>query len=112
MTQADLEKFKQILLGTKADLQKELGHHPLISDMGTDTEGQSFDEEADEAEEVPVNYGIRAALKERLAAVEEALQKLEAGQFGQCQHCRGPIEEVVLTVAPTSLYCRGCKVKL
>jgi len=107
-----LEKFKKILLETKADLEKELRHHPLVSDMGADTEGQSFDEEADEAEEVPVNYGIRVALKERLAAVEEALKKLEEDKFGECEKCRGPIEEAVLTVAPTSLYCRGCKVKL
>ena len=109
MAPADLEQFKKILLETKVYLEKELAHHPVNQDMGNDVEGHSSDEEADEAEELPVNYATRAALKERLAAVKDALAKIEKGGYGQCERCQGGIEPAVLTANPESWYCKACK---
>lgn len=109
MTEVELEKFKKSLLETKAYLEKELGHHQITEEMGNDVEGRSYDEEADEAEELPVNYGTRAALKERLAGVRDALRKIEKGVYGQCESCKAAIELVVLEVDPASWFCKSCK---
>lgn len=109
MAPAELEKFRHILLETKTYLEKELSHHPLVEQMGSDVEGRTYDEEADEAEELPVNYGTRQVFKKRLEAVKDALRKVEKGNYGQCEKCAGSIETAVLEANPESWYCKACK---
>jgi RNA polymerase-binding transcription factor DksA len=46
--------------------------------------------------------------RQRLADTEDALDRLAAGDFGQCEQCRMFIAEVELAVAPESRYCAGC----
>ena len=40
--------------------------------------------------------------------VREALSRLAAGNFGECEQCGAPIPVVVLFAAPESRYCPGC----
>ena len=109
MTPQDLEKFKTTLLKTKAYLEEELGHHPMVTNMGTDVEGRSYDEEADQAEELTVNNATRLSLKQRLGAVNDALRKIDQGGYGRCEKCRGEIGMDVLEADPESWYCKQCK---
>lgn len=109
MAPQDLEKFKSILLEIKAYLEKELGHHPVVTEMGGDVEGRSYDEEADQAEELPVNVATRVSLKQRLTAVNDALRKINNSGYGQCEKCKQEIGMDVLGANPESWYCKECK---
>ena len=79
--------------------------------MGSDTEGEMLDEEADEAEEMTTNFALRAGLKGRLNAVNKALEKIEKGEYGKCEKCGGEISGEVLEVDPESELCKTCKAK-
>ena len=46
--------------------------------------------------------------RQRLADTEDALDRLAAGNFGECEQCEAPISVVVLVAAPESRYCPGC----
>ena len=48
------------------------------------------------------------AARQRLADTEDALNRLAAGNFGECEQCGAPIPVVVLFPAPESRYCPGC----
>ncbi|MGC2008587.1 TraR/DksA family transcriptional regulator [Trebonia sp.] len=48
------------------------------------------------------------AARQRLADTEDALNRLAAGNFGECEQCGAPIPGVVLFAAPESRYCPGC----
>jgi DnaK suppressor protein len=48
------------------------------------------------------------AARQRLADTEEALGRLAAGTFGECEQCGAPIPVVVLFAAPESRYCPDC----
>ncbi len=48
------------------------------------------------------------AARQRLADTEDALNRLAAGNFGECEQCGAPIPVVVLFAAPESRYCPGC----
>jgi RNA polymerase-binding transcription factor DksA len=48
------------------------------------------------------------AARQRLADTEDALDRLAAGNFGECEQCGTPIPVVVLIAAPESRYCPGC----
>lgn len=109
MTQEDLNKYKEVLEKSKADLEKEMKSVPLVEDMGNDTEGDSFDEEADEAEQMVNNAAVRFTLKERLQAINAALEKIGRGDYGKCKDCDKEINKEVLDVDPESKNCKDCK---
>jgi RNA polymerase-binding transcription factor DksA len=48
------------------------------------------------------------AARQRLAATEDALDRVAAGVFGRCEQCGAAIPEVVLAAAPESRYCDRC----
>jgi DnaK suppressor protein len=52
--------------------------------------------------------GQAIAARRRLADTEEALGRLAAGGFGQCEQCRSPIPETLLAAAPEIRYCAEC----
>ncbi len=47
--------------------------------------------------------------KDKLRAVEEALQKLEEGTYGQCERCGRDIQAGRLKVMPLAKYCVECQ---
>jgi RNA polymerase-binding transcription factor DksA len=46
--------------------------------------------------------------RRRLADVEEALSRLAAGEFGQCEQCGARIPDGRLATAPEIRYCARC----
>ena len=68
-------KSRAELEAEREKLKKELSETKLTTDMGSDVD--HFDEEADEAEEMSANIGVREALKARLSEVESQLAEME-----------------------------------
>jgi DnaK suppressor protein len=48
------------------------------------------------------------AARRKLADVEEALGRLAAGRFGQCEQCGSAIPAGLLSDLPETRYCPGC----
>jgi RNA polymerase-binding transcription factor DksA len=48
------------------------------------------------------------AARQRLADTEDALGRLTAGHFGDCEQCGAPIPVDLLFAVPESRYCPGC----
>lgn len=71
-------KTKEELLKEKAEVGAELKKVHDITDLGSDID--SYDTEADEAEERSKNVAIQTALKERLAEIDSKLAALEKGE--------------------------------
>ena len=46
---------------------------------------------------------------EELSEIEAALARLEAGQWGRCQTCGGPIGRQRLQALPEARECLGCR---
>ncbi|MDO8582433.1 MAG: hypothetical protein Q7R63_00340 [bacterium] len=107
MNNEELKKYETILLELQANLSKEI--KDVIrggNDMG---EMGNRDEEADETEESGIAHAEQIALKGRLHAVLDALERIKVGTYGVCLKCGNAIGADVLTAAPESLYCVACK---
>ena len=46
-----------------------------------------------------------------LKLIEEALKRLEKGEYGRCQECGEPISEGRLKIRPYAVFCVKCKTK-
>lgn len=107
MKEDDLKKYETALAELQASLSKEI--KDVIrggADMG---EIGNRDEEADETEESGIAHAEQIALKGRLHAVLDALERIKAGAYGVCMKCGGAIGVDVLDAAPESVYCADCK---
>lgn len=47
--------------------------------------------------------------RQELEAIEAALQRLENGNYGQCENCGLPIEPRRLEIMPETPLCRNCQ---
>ena len=48
-------------------------------------------------------------VESRLEAIEHALQRVEQGSYGICEHCGQPIDPARLEVMPETTLCIHCK---
>lgn len=109
MDKKTLEQLKKKLLKEQENISKQLKDLGEVPDMGSDTEGEVAEEEADEAEEYSKNLGIKQVLKERLNDIKNALDKIDKGEYGKCESCNNQIEDDVLSASPESMYCKAHK---
>jgi DnaK suppressor protein len=51
---------------------------------------------------------LLAAARERIAEVDDALRRVDAGSYGICERCAQPIAGERLAVRPFARYCMAC----
>ncbi|MCL5004852.1 MAG: hypothetical protein M1170_02845 [Patescibacteria group bacterium] len=101
-----MNKFQHQLEKEKKEILEELKKHEGITDFGSDVDP---DEETSESEEYENEMSVKQALKERLSDIETALKKINNGNYGICENCKGEISENVLEINPESRLCKKCK---
>ncbi len=109
MKKKELEKFKEILLDKK---EKILGNaiQTLEGDMALDV--ADLPDEMDLASsEYLQSFQFRLRGRERtfLSKIDEALKKIEAGEFGICENCGEEISPKRLEARPETTMCIKCK---
>lgn len=107
MDKQKLEECKKGLEAMRAELLAELKKDEKSEDFGADVD--SFEEEAQEAEDLSEKLAVGQSHKEQINDIDAALGKIASGKFGVCEKCGMEIEEDVLRVTPESRFCRGCK---
>jgi len=108
MDQEKLEEFRQILQGQLDELLREAGK--TVSDM-TD-EKANFPDPTDRASlESDRNFELRIRDRERklIMKIREALERIDEGEFGICEHCEEEIGEARLKARPVTTLCIECK---
>ena len=102
--------FKEILLQRLEELYSEA--EKTVAGM-TDNE-ENFPDPTDRATlESDRNFTLRIRDRERklIQKIREALQRIEDGEFGQCEECGDDIGMDRLTARPVTTLCIECKRK-
>lgn len=111
----DIETQKKNLLAEKDMLLTELSGLGLINKK-TDEFAPTHeameavhddDEQADVFEEFQANTSTGEILQDRLVDVEDALKKIEEGNYGICEVMGTPIEEDRLLANPAARTCKA-----
>lgn len=77
-------------------------------------EGSPFgkrEEEATETFELEKRLALEKRLRDQLAEVVHALQKVDEGTYGFCDICGQPIDPARLEALPQASLCMSCKAK-
>lgn len=89
--------------------------------VGQVMEAEQYSRERDsEATQDPADMAANAYTKELLFSmsandrrllelIDEALEHIEAGEFGKCVHCGEPVQEKRLEAVPWARHCLRCQ---
>lgn len=117
MSKEELKKFKESLEKDKEEIIEKLSqiatrdsdgdYTPLHEDYGSADE----DNATELADQLDKNSLINSFVKD-LKQYEKALNKIEKGTYGKCDHCSKEIDKKRLEYFPSSLYCSDCQRKI
>ncbi len=108
MKKAKLEEFRELLQEQMDQLLREADK--TVSEM-TD-EKTNFPDPTDRASlESDRNFELRIRDRERklISKIREALDRIEAGEFGECEDCGDQIGAARLKARPVTTLCIECK---
>jgi len=109
LTKTQLEAFEQQLHDWKAEL--ELGQSVNVQAMH-EQEQTSFPDPTDQASmETDRNFDLRIKDRERklIKKIDQALNRIKEGEFGECDSCGGDISIKRLQARPVTTLCIECK---
>jgi DnaK suppressor protein len=105
----DLKRFKEILLGKKAELLRN-AQKTLTEDMTLDADDLPDEMDLASSEYLQsFTFRLRGREKTFLKKIDHALKKIEDGNFGVCEECEEPISLKRLEARPETTLCIRCK---
>jgi RNA polymerase-binding transcription factor DksA len=99
---------------TRARLEVERAQlHTQLDELASDAdEAMSFDENFADSAQVAAEQGenraLATTLREQLADVDRALDRLDQGTYGRCTNCNEPIAPERLAAMPATARCIRC----
>jgi RNA polymerase-binding transcription factor len=111
-SQVNADDIRSLLQGLYRELSSEYEQaSAAVVDIGrrSDTAG---DDEVDAGAKTALRehqLSLMATIQERLIQVERALQRIEAGTYGQCETCGQAISPERLEAFPSATTCVACK---
>jgi RNA polymerase-binding transcription factor DksA len=98
---------RELLLGKQAEFLEALGinSHRLAAAREMDVDPERL------SQEESLNLGLNEVLYTQLRLVEEALVRLDLGDYGYCLGCGDSIAPNRLRSVPWTPYCLGCQEK-
>jgi len=108
MTPKDLAHFRQVLLGWREDLMT--GVDKTIHHMQDDAANFADpNDRATQEEEFSLELRTRDRERKLMVKIDEALERLENGDYGFCEECGIEIGRQRLEARPTATLCIDCK---
>ena len=105
----DLKRFREILLGKKAELLRN-AQKTLTEDMTLDADDLPDEMDLASSEYLQsFTFRLRGREKTFLKKIDHALRKIDDGIFGVCEECEEPISLKRLEARPETTLCIRCK---
>lgn len=117
MNKKTSELYKKLLLQKREELQGDITHiseetlKKSQKDASGDISGYTFHMADVATDNYDREFSLGLASKERgvLYEINYALGKLQEGNFGLCESCKKPINQVRLKAVPYATLCLKCQ---
>jgi len=94
---------------TKKQLLKEIRGRVKEETEGVKDEGRDTYDLASDERDREINFILNAREREKLLAIDEALQRIKDKTYGLCESCEGEIQLGRLKVLPFTRLCVRCQ---
>lgn len=112
LTKTQIDKLRQELLDERATLLDQVEDLDAEADVNNWREGGFDDDPADAGSasfERETAQSLSNHARRMLAQIDEALRRMDAGNYGTCERCGNPIEAARLEALPYATLCMDCK---
>ena len=109
MKKSDREKFKKILIAYKHDLLKKVEQNSKANQEISLDEVRDTADMASDFYERELSIGLSETERFRLEQVEDALERIEKGNYGKCEECGELIAAPRLEALPFAKFCIQCQ---
>jgi DnaK suppressor protein len=107
-----LQQFSDQLQRQRRALIKEAAENDQALRSISETREAELEEEAQQERDARVLERLDEQQERRLRHIDDALARIEAGTYGNCANCHGPIGEERLRSTPTTTICRECSERM
>ena len=104
-----LKRAAEMLEETKKLLLKEIQGRVKEETEGVKDEGRDTYDLASDERDREINFILNAREREKLLAIDEALQRIKDKTYGICESCEGEIQLGRLKVLPFTRLCVRCQ---
>ena len=98
---ANLEQRRQSLLTKSAEAEPQPSSSEVVHGDSLDIASSSRDRE--------MTFMLKSREIDELRAIEDALRRIDADDYGVCASCEDPIEIKRLEAIPWARFCRACQ---
>jgi DnaK suppressor protein len=102
------ETFRNLLQSRIADAERTISAALKETKAYAGRQADPADQAANEYERQAALHRADAA-REKLKVLKQALQRLQAGTYGECSECGGDIEQKRLEAVPWATHCVKCQ---
>jgi len=104
-----LKQAKEMLEETKRQLMKEMQGRVKEETEGVKDEGRDTYDLASDERDREINFILNDREREKLVAVDDALQRIRDKSYGICESCEGEIQLGRLKILPFTRLCVKCQ---
>ena len=109
MDKRKVKTFRDRLLGRREGLVGQVQEAELYSRERDSEATQDPADMAANAYTKELLFSMSANDRRLLELIDEALERIEAGAYGQCVHCGEPVQEKRLEAVPWARHCLRCQ---
>ena len=109
MRKTTLKNAKQLLMNMKRTILREINEDLKHGREGAKDDGMDTYDLASEERDREISFILNDREREKLRNIDEALLRIEEGEYGICEECGDEIPIGRLKVMPFARYCVRCK---
>jgi len=109
MRAAQRKKFEKELREQRRELAASFKRNQEANRRGNDDGPLDLADTATELYTQEFNYSLSETERSKLLLIDQALERVDNGDYGECQECGEEISEARLKAIPWTPYCIECQ---
>ena len=105
----DLEALRESLEHKRRELLELYAHDVRVGQESSDDSADDSVDRANNSFNRELMFTLSDGERQALILVEEAFERLDHGEYGNCTHCAEPIGLARLKAVPWARYCISCQ---
>ena len=106
-----IDVIRERLSSQRQEILDLYKHDLRVGQESSDEASEDIVDRANNAYQREFMFNLSGGERRLLRQVESALERLDQGEYGVCDHCQQPIGAQRLKAIPWALYCVDCQEK-